>query len=50
MPGNFRTSGEEAELEQDELDGRKGTKPIGEPIVTLLRQVEVGLANGKTLF
>jgi putative transposase len=36
-------------LEQEELCVTRGKKHTAEQIVNLLRQVEVGVANGKTL-
>jgi len=49
VPGDFCTSREETKLEQEEMAMARGKKHTAEQIVNLLRQVEVGVANGKTL-
>jgi putative transposase len=49
MPGLFCISCDETNWNKEELCMARGKKHTAEQIVNLLRQVEVGVANGKTL-
>jgi putative transposase len=49
LPGLFCTSGEATKLEQEERVMVRGKKHTAEQVVNLLRQVEVGIANGKSM-
>src|SRR5580698_6729944 len=49
LPGLFCTSGEATKLEQRGACMVRGKKHTAEQVVNLLRQVEVGVANGKSM-